>query len=190
MAENLPRKTAKVHQAWEAAGLHCSACERRADEASCDVQAWLKCQYMQQHLGEVFEGTVSAVTSFGLFVTLKDLYMEGLIHVSELAGDYYRFDEARQELRGERSGTHYTLGQPLRVQVARVDLDGRHIDFCLPAASADGPPAPADAPAGRKTARPAAAKTDRKPRAAKAAKAARAAKPRQRDRKASCRERV
>ena len=180
-AENLPRKTTKAHQAWEAAGLHCSACERRADEASRDVQAWLKCQYMQQHLGEVFEGTVSAVTSFGLFVTLKDLYVEGLIHVSELAGDYYRFDEARQELRGERSGTRYTLGQPLRVQVARVDLDGRRIDFCLPAASADGPPAPADAPAGRKTARPAAAKTDRKPRAAKAAKAAkaaRAAKPR------------
>ena len=176
-AENLPRKTAKAHQAWEAAGLHCSACERRADEASRDVQAWLKCQYMQQHLGEVFEGTVSTVTSFGLFVTLKDLYVEGLIHVSELAGDYYRFDEARQELRGERSGTRYTLGQPLRVQVARVDLDGRRIDFCLPAASADGPPAPADAPAGRKTARPAAAKTDRKPRAAKAAKAARAAKP-------------
>lgn len=114
---------------WEATGAHCSANERRADEASRDVEAWLKCRYMREHLGEEFGGTVSAVTSFGLFVTLDGLYVEGLIHITELGGEYYRFDEARQELRGERSGIRYTVGSRVRVQVSRVDLDGRKIDF-------------------------------------------------------------
>jgi ribonuclease R len=116
---------------WEAAGAHCSANERRADEASRDVEAWLKCRYMREHLGEEFSGTVSAVTSFGLFVTLDALYVEGLVHITELGGEYYRFDEARQELRGERSGVRYTVGVRVRVQVSRVDLDGRKIDFRL-----------------------------------------------------------
>lgn len=114
---------------WEAAGAHCSANERRADEASRDVEAWLKCRYMREHLGEEFAGTVSAVTSFGLFVTLDSLYVEGLVHITELGGEYYRFDEARQELRGERSGVRYIVGARVRVQVSRVDLDGRRIDF-------------------------------------------------------------
>ena len=114
---------------WEAAGAHCSANERRADEASRDVEAWLKCRYMREHLGEEYGGTVSAVTSFGLFVTLDSLYVEGLIHITELGGEYFRFDEARQELRGERSGARYTVGSRVRVQVSRVDLDGRKIDF-------------------------------------------------------------
>ncbi len=114
---------------WEAAGAHCSANERRADEASRDVEAWLKCRYMREHLGEEFAGTVSAVTSFGLFVTLDSLYVEGLVHITELGGEYYRFDEARQELRGERSGIRYAIGARVRVQVSRVDLDGRRIDF-------------------------------------------------------------
>ncbi|MFT3955605.1 MAG: ribonuclease R [Piscinibacter sp.] len=114
---------------WEAAGAHCSANERRADEASRDVEAWLKCRYMREHLGEEFAGTVSAVTSFGLFVTLDALYVEGLVHITELGGEYYRFDEARQELRGERSGIRYVVGARVRVQVSRVDLDGRRIDF-------------------------------------------------------------
>lgn len=126
-------KPAKVQaseaEAWEGAGAHCSANERRADEASRDVEAWLKCRYMREHLGEEFSGTVSAATSFGLFVQLDQLYVEGLVHVTELGGEYFRFDEARQELRGERSGIRYTVGSRVRVQVSRVDLDGRKIDF-------------------------------------------------------------
>ena len=114
---------------WEAAGGHCSANERRADEASRDVEAWLKCRYMREHLGEEFSGTVSAVAGFGLFVTLDALYVDGLVHITELGGEYYRFDEARQELRGERSGLRYSVGTRVRVQVSRVDLDGRKIDF-------------------------------------------------------------
>ena len=118
-------------QAWEAAGLHCSANERRADEASRDVEAWLKCQYMREHLGEEYSGVVSAATSFGIFVTLDALYVEGLVHITELGGEYFKFDEARQELRGERTGIRYSIGARVRVQVSRVDLDGRKIDFRL-----------------------------------------------------------
>jgi ribonuclease R len=103
--------------------------ERRADEASRDVEAWLKCRYMREHLGEEYSGTVSSVTSFGLFVQLDGLYVEGLVHITELGGEYYRFDEVRQELRGERSGVRYVVGSRVRVQVSRVDLDGRKIDF-------------------------------------------------------------
>ena len=117
--------------AWQAAGLHCSANERRADEASRDVEAWLKCKYMREHLGEEFSGVVSSVTSFGLFVTLDSMYVEGLVHITELGGEYFRFDEARQELRGERTGIRYALGSRVQVQVSRVDLDGRRIDFRL-----------------------------------------------------------
>jgi ribonuclease R len=116
---------------WQAAGLHCSACERRADEASRDVEQWLKCKYVRQHLGETFTGVVSTVTSFGLFVTLDHMFVEGLIHITELGGEYYQFDEARQELRGERTGIRYSAGTPLTVQVAGVDLDARKIDFKL-----------------------------------------------------------
>ncbi len=117
--------------AWEMAGVHCSANERRADEASRDVEAWLKCRYMREHLGEEYGGTVSSVTSFGLFVQLDALHVEGLIHITELGGEYFRFDEARQELRGDRSGLRYSVGSRMRVQVSRVDLDGRKIDFRL-----------------------------------------------------------
>ena len=117
--------------AWEAAGLHCSANERRADEASRDVEAWLKCKYMREHLGEEFSGVVSATTSFGIFVTLDAMYVEGLVHITELGGEYFKFDEARQELRGERTGIRYAIGARVRVQVSRVDLDARKIDFRL-----------------------------------------------------------
>jgi ribonuclease R len=126
-----PHGTGAEAEQWEAAGAHCSANERRADEASRDVEAWLKCRYMREHLGEEFSGTVSAVASFGLFVTLDALYVEGLVHISELGGEYFRFDELRQEMRGERSGIRYVVGSRLRVQVSRVDLDGRKIDFRL-----------------------------------------------------------
>jgi len=118
-------------QAWEAAGLHCSANERRADEASRDVEAWLKCKYMREHLGEEYSGVVTSATGFGLFVTLDAMYVEGLVHITELGGEYFRFDEMRQELRGERSGIRYGIGSRVRIQVSRVDLDGRKIDFRL-----------------------------------------------------------
>jgi ribonuclease R len=126
-----PKKLTAEQLDWEAAGLHCSANERRADEASKDVEAWLKCKYMREHLGEEYAGTVSSCTSFGLFVTLDAMYVEGLVHITELGGDYFKFDEVRQELRGERTGIRYANGTRLRVQVSRVDLDGRKIDFRL-----------------------------------------------------------
>ena len=119
----------KQSLAWQAAGLHTSASERRADEASRDVEAWLKCRFMRDRLGEEFQGTVSSVVGFGLFVTLDELHVEGLVHVTELGGEYFRFDELRQELRGDRSGMRYGVGTRVRVQVSRVDLDGRRIDF-------------------------------------------------------------
>ena len=124
-------KPAPDQQAWEAAGLHCSANERRADEASRDVEAWLKCKYMREHLGEEYSGVVTSATGFGLFVTLDAMYVEGLVHITELGGEYFRFDELRQELRGERTGIRYGIGSRVRIQVSRVDLDGRKIDFRL-----------------------------------------------------------
>jgi len=127
---------------WEVTGAHCSANERRADEASRDVEAWLKCRFMREHLGEEYSGTVTAVTSFGLFVTLDALYVEGLIHITELGGEYYQFDEVRQELRGGRSGVRYAVGARVRVQVIRVDLDGRKIDFRMVHEGDDGIQAP------------------------------------------------
>jgi ribonuclease R len=129
--EGRPRKASAEGQAWQAAGLHCSANERRADEASRDVEAWLKCKYMKEHLGEEYSGVVTAATSFGLFVTLDAMYVEGLVHITELGGEYFRFDEMRQELRGERTGMRYAIGTRVRIQVSRVDLDGRKIDFRL-----------------------------------------------------------
>jgi ribonuclease R len=130
-AGDKPRKLSAEGLAWQAAGLHCSANERRADEASRDVEAWLKCKYMREHLGEEYGGVVSSATSFGIFVTLDAMYVEGLVHITELGGEYFRFDELRQELRGERTGIRYAIGTRVRVQVSRVDLDGRRIDFRL-----------------------------------------------------------
>jgi ribonuclease R len=126
-----PKKLSADQLAWQAAGLHCSANERRADEASRDVEAWLKCKFMREHLGEEYSGVVTSAAAFGIFVTLDELYVEGMVHITELGGEYFRFDEARQELRGERSGIRYAIGTRVRVQVSRVDLDGRKIDFRL-----------------------------------------------------------
>jgi ribonuclease R len=134
---------------WEQVGAHCSANERRADEASRDVEAWLKCRYMRERLGEEFSGTVSSVTSFGVFVTLDALYVEGLVHITELGGEYFRFDEARQELRGERTGLRYATGARVRVQVSRVDLDGRRIDFRMVREGEDDKPPSRARGAGR-----------------------------------------
>jgi ribonuclease R len=92
---------------------------------------------MREHLGEEYSGVVSAATSFGIFVTLDTLYVEGLVHITELGGEYFRFDELRQELRGERTGIRYAIGSRVQVQVSRVDLDGRKIDFRLVTAGDD-----------------------------------------------------
>ena len=120
-----------TRQLWEAAGAHCSANERRADEASRDVEAWLKCWFVKERVGEVFSGRVTGVTSFGIFVTLDTLHVEGLVHVSELGTEYFQFNDAMHELRGERTGMRYRLTDAVQVQVARVDLEARRIEFRL-----------------------------------------------------------
>ncbi len=116
---------------WSELGIHCSMTERRADDATRDVTNWLKCFYMQDKIGEVFEGTVAGVTSFGLFVALDGVYVEGLLHVTELGSDYFHYDKARHEMAGERTGVRYRLGDRLTVKVARVDLETARIDFAL-----------------------------------------------------------
>jgi ribonuclease R len=116
---------------WHELGAHCSMTERRADDATRDVVAWLKCYYMKDRVGETFMGSISGVTSFGAFVALDDVYVEGLVHVSELGSDYFHFDAAKHQLMGERTRKRYRLGDRLRVEVARVDLDTSRIDFTL-----------------------------------------------------------
>jgi len=119
------------HHDMVALGEHCSMAERRADEATRDAMLWLKCEYMQDKLGEIFEGVISGVTSFGLFIELTGVYVDGLVHVTSLARDYYHFDPVGHRLTGKRSGKVYRLGDMLRVVVARVDLDERRIDLEL-----------------------------------------------------------
>lgn len=126
----------KENTIWDMLGTHCSANERRADEASRDVEAWLKCYFMKNRLGEEYSGTITGVTQFGLFVQLDDMFVEGLVHITDLGADYFQFDEARHELRGERSGKRYQLTDKIRVQVSRVDMDARKIDLALPSSSA------------------------------------------------------
>lgn len=116
---------------WEELGQHCSQTERRADEATRDVEAYLKCFYMRDRVGDVFEGSVTAVTNFGIFVALDDYYVEGLVHVSELGTDYFQFDAARQELRGERTRKRFRLADRVRVKIVRVDLETSRMDFVL-----------------------------------------------------------
>ncbi len=113
----------------EGLGVSCSAAERRADAASYSVLDWLKCEYMLAHVGDEFSGTVTSVTSFGLFVELDDIYIEGLVHVAELSNDYYHFDPVRHCLEGERSKQVYKLGDQLEVKVIRVDLEDKKIDL-------------------------------------------------------------
>jgi len=116
---------------WPELGVHCSLCERRADDATRDVEAWLKCWYMQDKVGETFDGTISGVASFGIFVTLDGLNVDGLVHVTDLPRDYFRFDPAQHALAGERSGVVFRLADRVRVLVARVDLEQSRIDFTL-----------------------------------------------------------
>ncbi|WP_136253608.1 ribonuclease R [Onishia niordana] len=112
-------------------GEHCSMTERRADDATRDVEDWLKCEFMSDKVGDVFEGTIASVTQFGIFVRLDDVYVEGLVHVTSLPSDYYHYEAEKHRLKGERSGVSYRLGDGVTVQVARVDLDDRKIDFDL-----------------------------------------------------------
>lgn len=114
---------------WYELGEHCSLTERRADDATRDVETWLKCYYMQDRIGESFEGVISGVTGFGVFVALDGIYVEGLVHISELPSDYFHFDMSRHMLLGERSGKRYRLGDRLNVTLVRVDLESSKIDF-------------------------------------------------------------
>ncbi|GAB1392620.1 ribonuclease R [Rhodocyclaceae bacterium] len=116
---------------WEAVGLACSATERRADEATRDVEAWLKCWYMQDRVGEIFTGSISSVVPFGIFVALDEVFVEGLVHVSDLGRDYFHFDEKAHAMVGERTGARYRLSDRVRVQLVRVSLDQNKIDFRL-----------------------------------------------------------
>jgi len=116
---------------WEEVGLSCSATERRADDATRDVESWLKCWFMQDRIGETFTGSISSVVPFGLFVALDEVFVEGLVHVSDLGRDYFHFDDKQHAMIGERSGKRYRLADRVRVQLVRVDLDQNKIDFRL-----------------------------------------------------------
>lgn len=116
---------------WHEIGKYCSQTERRADEATREVESWLKCFYMQDKINDCFDGVITGVTAFGLFVTLHAVYVEGLVYISELPSDYFRHDAAKHVLRGERSGISFRLGDSLRVKLVRVDLATRKIDFVL-----------------------------------------------------------
>jgi len=116
---------------WDEIGMHCSMTERRADEATRDVNNWLKCYYMRDRIGEEFDGTIAAVVPFGVFVALDSVYVEGLVHVSELGEDYFQFDNVKHQMLGERSGKRYRLGDRLRVKLVRADLETGRIDFVL-----------------------------------------------------------
>jgi ribonuclease R len=116
---------------WAELGAHCSQTERRADEATREVASWLKCYYMRDRVGEEFEGSVSAVTSFGIFVALDDFYVEGLVHISELGQDYFHFDATKHQLLGDRTRKSYRLADRVKVKIVRVDLETSRIDFVL-----------------------------------------------------------
>ena len=110
---------------------HCSSTERRADEATRDVESWLKCYFMQDKVGQIFEGIVAGVTGFGLFIELDEVYIEGLLHVTELGNDYFTYDKAKHAMVGERTKLSYRLGDKLKVKVVRVDLESIKIDLSL-----------------------------------------------------------
>lgn len=126
------QKQSKWHHSHEdmvQLGEHCSMTNRRADEATRDVSDWLKCEFMQDRVGEVHEGVISGVTGFGVFVELSDIYIEGLVHITALKNDYYQFDAAGHRLLGERTRKVYRLGDKVLVKVVRVNLDDKKIDL-------------------------------------------------------------
>jgi ribonuclease R len=159
-------------------GEHCSANERRADEATRDVNSWLKCEYMMDKIGEEFTGIISAVTSFGFFVELQSIYVEGLVHIASLRQDYFLFDAASHRLYGERTGVRYRLGDSVKIKVVRVNLDDKKIDFeLLESAKKATKPAAKAKPRSKKADEPK-AKTKAKPKSKKPAAKAKAKKPR------------
>ncbi|WP_350431771.1 ribonuclease R [Shewanella sp. H8] len=140
----LAKEQGDVHDKWtqdggylyqieelDALGEECSTTERRADEATRDVSDWLKCEYMQDHVGDTFDAVIASVTSFGLFVRLNELFIDGLVHISSLASDYYQFDLMRQRLIGENTRQVYQVGDAVTVKVAAVNLDDRQIDLLM-----------------------------------------------------------
>lgn len=129
IAKGKPKTFTYTLPEMEALGAHCSMAERRADDATRDVNTWLKCEFMRHRIGEDFDGIVASVAPFGLFVELSGLYIEGMLHVSQLKGDFYEFEAKHQRLVGSRSKTVYALGQKIRVKVVRVSLDERKIDL-------------------------------------------------------------
>ncbi len=124
-----PGKYDYAPQEMERLGAITSAHEKRAEDATRDVEAWLKCQYMESHLGEEFDGVITGVTNFGVFVQITELLTDGLVHVTSLVNDYYQYDAGSQRLVGERTGKSFSLGEPMRVRVHRVDMETRKIDF-------------------------------------------------------------
>ncbi|MCO6526143.1 ribonuclease R [Snodgrassella sp.] len=118
-------------KSWTELGVHCSLAERKADNASRDVENWLKTYYMQDKIGEVFSGTISGMANFGLFVTLDNVYIDGMIHISDLGEDYFNFHSELMAIVGERSGIRFKLGDKVMVKVARADLDTSRIDLVL-----------------------------------------------------------
>jgi len=159
----LQGKQYKPAQKWAELGMHCSMTERRADDATRDVEAWLKCFYMRDHLGSVFTGTVSSVTNFGMFVALDDLYVEGLVHISELGKDYYQFDAAKHQLLGERTGQRYRLGDRVQVRVVKVDMESTKIDFVLDGIIESGTDSLPERPGKRSGGRDTRAPAEKKP---------------------------
>ena len=131
LAKKRPKTFSYSHSDMQSYGEHCSATERRADEATRDAIDWLKCEYMMDKVGEVFEGIITGVTGFGIFVELQEIYVEGLVHVTALNNDYYHFDPGKHRLVGERTRKVYRLADKVVVKVMRVDLDERKIDFEL-----------------------------------------------------------
>jgi len=131
VVEHQQNKSLPDHTALFVLGEHCSMTERRADEATRDVNNWLKCEYMLERVGEVFEGVITGVTGFGLFVELRDIYVEGLVPIHSLSDDYYLFDGVRHRLMGERTHRTFRIGDVLKVQVVRVSLDDKQIDFMV-----------------------------------------------------------
>ncbi|MCY7296923.1 ribonuclease R [Alteromonas sp. a30] len=133
-AENRPSTTggkAYTVQEVELLGENCSMTERRADDATRDVDEWLKCEFMQDHVGDSFDGVIAAVTNFGFFVRLSDFHIDGLVHITALTNDYYHFDDVKQMLVGEATGQSFRLGDEVKVKVVSVNLDERKIDFLL-----------------------------------------------------------
>lgn len=133
VAKAIPTKISypydKKHMA--ALGEHCSQLSRRADKASWDVEAWLKCTYMQDAIGDTVDGIITSVTHFGLFIELNDTKMEGLLHINDLNNDDYHFDENRQSLKGKRKQKGYAMGDKIQVKIAQVDMDQKKIGFAL-----------------------------------------------------------